>query len=147
MGYEDSKFIAKNITITISTKKWTLNTGYIYPLKYKHNIKLTKDPGQDSDPGYSICFEFETTDSGSYTSFAQLWSAVGGDRGRTMASGALVGDNNSQPEIISGITLTSSTTIAYESFYLNPNGGGSVTDYQTLDMSGVTFRDTVSPNF
>ena len=124
-----------------------MKTGYIYPLKYKHNIKLTKDPGQDSDPGYSICCEFETTDSGSYTSFAQLWNAVGGYSGLTVASGALVYDNSSQPEIISGITLTSSTTIAYESFYLNPNGGGSPSDYQTLDMSGVAFRDTVSNNF
>ena len=147
MGYEDSKFIAKNITIDTNTKKWTLNTGYIYPLKYKHTIKLTKSPGSDSDPGYSICCEFLTTDSESYTSFEQLWNAVGGTRGRTVASGALVADNSSQPEIISGITLTTRNTIAYDSFYLNQNGGGSVTDYQILEMTGVAFRDTVSKNF
>lgn len=147
MGYENNKFIAKNITININEKKWDLKKGYIYPLKYKHTIKLTKSPGSDSDPGYSICCEFITTDSSSYTSFQQLWNAVGGARGMTVASGALVADNSSQPEIISGITLTSSNTIAFESFYLNPNGGGSVTDYQTLDMTGVAFRDTVSKNF
>ena len=146
-GYENNKFIAKNITIDTSTKKWTLNTGYIYPRKYKHTIKLTKDPGSDSDPGYSICCEFLTTDSESYKSFEELWIAVGGSRGRTVASGALVADNSSQPEIISGITLTSRNTIAYDSFFLNPNGGGSVTDYQIMEMTGVTFRDTVSNNF
>lgn len=147
VGYENNRFNVKNITININEKKWTLEKGYIYPLKYKHTIKLTKDPGSDSNPGYSICFEFETTDSGSYTSFAQVWNAVGGARGLTMASGALVGDNSSLPEIISGITLTSSTTIAYESFYLNMNGGGSYTDYQTLDITDAVFRDTVSKNF
>ena len=147
VGYVDSQFIVKNITININEKKWELKKGYIYPLKYKHTIKLTKSPGSDSDPGYSICCEFITTDSSSYTSFQQLWNAVGGARGMTVASGALVGDNSSQPEIISGITLTSSNTIAFESFYLNPNGGGSVTDYKTLDMTGVAFRDTVSNNF
>lgn len=147
IGYENNKFIAKNITININEKKWTLNTGYIYPQKYKHTIKLTKSPGSDSDPGYSICCEFITTDSSSYTSFEQLWNAVGGTRGRTVASGALVADNSSQPEIISGITLTTRNTIAYDSFYLNANGGGSVTDYQILEMTGVEFRDTVSNNF
>lgn len=147
MGYENDRFIAKNITININTKKWTLNTGYIYPPKYKHTIKLTKSPGSDSDPGYSICCEFITTDSSSYTSFAQLWNAVGGSRGMTMASGALVYDNSSQPEIVSGITLTSSTTIAYEAFYIDTNGGGSPADYQTLDITGSAFRDTVSKNF
>ena len=147
IGYENNKFIAKNITIDINTLKWTLNTGYIYPLKYKHNIKLTKDPGSD-DPGYSICFEFETTDSESYTSFAQLWNAVGGTRGRTMASGGFVENISSQyPEIISGITLTSSTTIAYESFYIAPNGGGGCINSKTLDITGSAFRDTVSKNF
>lgn len=146
-GYENNKFIAKNITIDTSTKKWTLNTGYIYPRKYKHTIKLTKDPGSDSDPGYSICCEFLTTDSESYKSFEELWVAVGGTRGRTVASGALVADNSSQPEIISGITLTSRNTIAYDSFYLNQNGGGSVTDYQIMEMTGVAFWDTVSDNF
>ena len=147
LGYENNKFIAKYITVTISTKKWTLNTGYIYPRKYKHTIKLTKSPGSDSDPGYSICCEFLTTDSTSYTSFEELWVAVGAERGRTVASGALVADNSSQPEIISGITLTTRNTIAFDSLYLNPNGGGSVTDYQILEMTGVTFRDTVSNNF
>lgn len=147
MGYENSQFIAKNITIKINEKKWTLTKGYIYPRKYKHTIKLTKDPGQDSDPGYSICCEFLTTDSESYTSFEELWIAVGGTRGRTVASGALVADNSSQPEIISGLTLTTRNTIAYDSLYLGPTGGGSVTNYTTLDMSGATFRDTVSPNF
>lgn len=147
VGYENNKFNVKNITITISTKKWTLTKGYIYPRKYKHTIKLTKSPGSDSDPGYSICCEFLTTDSESYTSFEELWIAVGGTRGRTVASGALVADNSSQPEIISGITLTTRNTIAYDSFYLNPNGGGSVTDYQILEMTGAAFRDTVSDNF
>ena len=65
----------------------------------------------------------------------------------TVASGAYVENLSSYPDIISGITLTSSNTIAFESFYINPNGGGSVTDYQTLDMTGVAFRDTVSKNF
>ena len=147
MGYENDRFNVKNITININEKKWTLTKGYIYPLKYKHTIKLTKSPGSDSDPGYSICCEFITTDSESYTSFEQLWNAVGGTRGRTVASGALVADNSSQPEIISGITLTTRNTIAYDSFFLNPNGGGSVTDYQILEMTGVAFRDTVSNNF
>lgn len=147
VGYENNRFNVKNITININEKKWTLEKGYIYPLKYKHTIKLTKSPGSDSDPGYSICCEFITTDSTSYTSFEQLWNAVGGSRGRTVASGALVADNSSQPEIISGITLTTRNTIAFDSFYLNPNGGGSVTDYQILEMTGVTFRDTVSNNF
>lgn len=147
VGYENNRFNVKNITININEKKWTLEKGYIYPLKYKHTIKLTKSPGSDSDPGYSICCEFITTDSSSYTSFEQLWNAVGGSRGRTVASGALVADNSSQPEIISGITLTTRNTIAFDSFYLNPNGGGSVTDYQILEMTGVTFRDTVSNNF
>ena len=146
MGYENNKFIAKNITININEKKWELKKGYIYPLKYKHTIKLTKDAGSD-DYGYSICCEFLTTDSSSYTSFQQLWNAVGGTRGMTVASGAYVENLSSYPDIISGITLTSSNTIAFESFYINPNGGGSVTDYQTLDMTGVAFRDTVSKNF
>lgn len=147
VGYENNRFNVKNITININEKKWTLEKGYIYPLKYKHTIKLTKSPGSDSDPGYSICCEFITTDSTSYTSFEQLWNAVGASRGRTVASGALVADNSSQPEIISGITLTTRNTIAYDSFYLNHNGGGSVTDYQILEMTGVEFRDTVSNNF
>ena len=147
IGYENNKFIAKNITINIEAMTWELKTGYIYPLKYKHTIKLTKDPGSD-DPGYSICCEFLTTDSESYTSFEQLWNAVGGTRGLTMASGGYVENISSQyPEIISGITLKSSTTIAYESFYIAPNGGGGCINSQTLDITDAAFRDTVSKNF
>lgn len=39
-GYENNKFIAKNITINISTKKWTLYTNDMQPLLYSGvNIK------------------------------------------------------------------------------------------------------------
>lgn len=39
-GYENNKFIAKNIKITISTKKWTLYTNDMQPLLYSGvNIK------------------------------------------------------------------------------------------------------------
>ena len=40
LGYENNKFIAKNISIKISTKKWTLNTVDIQPLLFSGvNIK------------------------------------------------------------------------------------------------------------
>lgn len=146
-GYENNRFTVKNIKINTSTKAWVLKTGYVCSLAYKHNIKLTKSPGSDSDPGYSICCQFDTNDSESYKSFEELWNAVGGTRGRTLASGVVVADGSSQPEIISGLTLTTKNTIAYDSFYLNPTGGGSVTDYQIMEMTGVAFRDTVSNNF
>ena len=64
-GYENNKFIAKNISIKISTKKWTLYTNDMQPLLYSGvNIKTIN--------GQSIIGSGDMTISGSGDPFIRV---------------------------------------------------------------------------
>lgn len=144
IGYENSTMIAKNITITVSTKTWVLNTVYIQPRSYKHNISMSKDPG--SSEGYSISFALNTNSPTAYTSYSQLYGSVGTTPKIHASGGYLSDQSDSLPIIISSIELKSATQISINGIGISTDGGGGggYTTSASFGTEGMTFTDKVT---
>jgi len=144
LGYENSTMIAKNITITISTRAWVLNTVYIQPKSYKHTVRLQRSPGSD-DSGYHVAFTVETNDPDAYTTYASLVSAIGGGGKYTSASGVAVQSSvDVYPMIVDMINIKSSQ-FELSGSTISTDGGGDFTIYndRVFDLSSMIFNDSV----
>ena len=147
VGYVDSQFIVKNITITISTKKWVLTKADLQPKLYYHTIMLNKDVGSD-DPGYQIVFEVKSTSPNPYNSYADLYASVvtAGAVSFPATGGAADYSMDNIPFVVASIKLTSQTQFTLSGLYITTSGqgGASVETNKILSFeSPATFTDTV----
>lgn len=147
VGYVDSQFIVKNITITISTKKWLLKQVTVQPELYYHTITLSLEPGSDSS-GYHIVFEVKSTSPNPYNSYADLYaSVVNAGAVSFPASGvtmeAIV---DKYPCVVDSIKLNSQTQFTVIGVEISTDGGGgiSVAPSNNQDVTSfTTFSDSV----
>ena len=88
VGYDDSQFIVKNITITISEKKWVLNQRNLGGTQYKHCIAF--------NIGVRGYFYFEVVDGQStqYTSLYNFMTAH--PNGKYALNGLFLSNQNSK---------------------------------------------------
>ena len=147
VGYVDSQFIVKNITITISTKKWVLKQVTVQPELYYHTITLYKDIGSDN-PGYQIVFEIKSTSPYPYNSYADLYASIGTSGAVSFPASGGVADYSSDiaPFVVASIKLNSQTQFTLSGLYITTDGrgGASVDQNKVISIeSSTTFTDTV----
>lgn len=147
VGYVDSQFIVKNITITISTKKWILKKLTVQPELYYHTITISDAVGSD-DPGYQIVFEVKSTSPNPYNSYADLYASVvnAGAVGFPATGGSLDYSTDKGPFVVASIKLNSQTQFTLSGIYISTDGGGggSIELNKVLDLeSTTTFTDSV----
>lgn len=147
VGYVDSQFIVKNITITISTKKWVLKKASLQPELYYHTITISNDIGSD-DPGYQIVFEVKSTSPNPYNSYADLYASVvtAGAVSFPATGGMADYATDTGPFVVASIKLNSQTQFTLSGLYITTDGhgGASVDLNKVIDLdSSTTFTDTV----
>lgn len=147
VGYVDSQFIVKNITITISTKKWVLKQETLQPQLYYHTITISNDIGSD-DPGYQIVFEVKSTSPNPYNSYADLYASVvtAGAVSFPATGGMADYAMDTGPFVVASIKLNSQTQFTLSGLYITTSGqgGASVDLNKVIDLdSSTTFTDTV----
>lgn len=147
VGYVDSQFIVKSITITISTKKWTLKKLTVQPELYYHTITISDEVGSD-DPGYQIVFEVKSTSPNPYNSYADLYASVvnAGAVSFPATGGCLDYATDKGPFVVASIKLNSQTEFTLSGLYISTDGGGggSIEPNKVLYLeSTTTFTDSV----
>lgn len=147
VGYVDSQFIVKSITITISTKKWTLKKLTVQPELYYHTITISDAVGSD-DPGYQIVFEVKSTSPNPYNSYADLYASVvnAGAVSFPATGGCLDYATDKGPFVVASIKLNSQTEVTLSGLYISTDGGGggSIEPNKVLYLeSTTTFTDSV----
>lgn len=147
VGYVDSQFIVKNITIIISTKKWVLKQETLQPQLYYHTITISNDIGSD-DPGYQIVFEVKSTSPNPYNSYADLYASVvtAGAVSFPATGGMADYSMDTGPFVVASIKLNSQTQFTLSGLYImtSGQGGASVDLNKVIDLdSSTTFTDTV----
>ena len=147
VGYVDSQFIVKNITITISTKKWILKQVTVQPELYYHTITISDEVGSD-DPGYQIVFEVKSTSPNPYNSYADLYaSLVTAGAVYFPATGGIADyAMDTVPLVVASIKLNSQTEFSVSGLYITTSGqgGASIEQNKVISIeSTTTFTDTV----
>ena len=147
VGYVDSQFIVKNITINISTKKWVLSKEDVQPKLYYHTITLYKDAGPD-DEGYNIVFEVKSTSPYPYKSYTDLYASVvtSGNVHFMATGGAVANAIDSYPSVVASITLKSQTQFSVSGIGINtidPGNGGLFKNEDHFIAESTTFTDSV----
>ena len=147
VGYVDSQFIVKNITINISTKKWVLSKEDVQPKLYYHTITLYKDAGSD-DEGYNIVFEVKSTSPYPYNSYTDLYASVvtSGNVHFMAAGGSVANTMDSYPSVVASITLKSQTQFSVSGIGINtidPGNGGLFKNVDHFIAESTTFTDSV----
>lgn len=147
VGYVDSQFIVKNITITISTKKWILKQVTVQPELYYHTIMISDEVGSD-DPGYQIVFEVKSTSPNPYTSYADLYASLVTSGAVSFPATGGVADYSTDvlPFVVASITLKSQTSFSVSGLYITTDGrgGASIELNKIISIeSTMTLTDSV----